>query len=71
VIFDSRPGPSKPLNLPSNILVGHAERCSEQKRSFDLRRSLQIAEDSKRLHLEEIHAMLSPTDTSRSAKTSG
>jgi hypothetical protein len=35
-------------------------RCSDQKRSFDLRRELQLADDSQRLHLNEIQCMISP-----------
>ena len=53
----------KSVTIPTYIKPSvrfDSERCSDQKRSFDLRRHLQMYDDSQRLHLEEIQSMMSP-----------
>lgn len=47
-----------------------SERCSDQRRLFDLRRNLMLFDDKQRLHLDEIQVMMSPSN-SRSKEGKG
>lgn len=54
----SSPFPTSSVNCVYNY---DEERCSDQKRFFDLRRQLMLSDDSSsRLRLTEINEMLSP-----------
>lgn len=71
VAIDSRPHVFLPTSAVSMATLYDNHQHSEQKRFFDLRRSLMISDDSRRLHLEEIQEMMSPASSSRAVNLEG
>ena len=71
VAIDSRPHVFLPHSAVSLATSYDNPRHSEQKRFFDMRRSLMISDDSRRLHLVEIQGMMSPTSSFRAENLDG
>ena len=59
-VTQSRPRSLVPQTGIKHVLPMSIERCSDQKRMFDQRRDLKLAEDKDRLHLDDIQGMISP-----------
>jgi hypothetical protein len=63
LVSDSKPAPPNVRPHGYKLVVKDEVHYSDQKRTFDLRRSLKLSDDSERLHLDDIQKIVSPKST--------
>jgi len=67
LVSDSKPAPPNVRQHAFKLVAKDEIHYSDQKRTFDLRRSLKLSDDSERLHLDDIQKIVSPKSSGDSS----